>query len=136
MNKLRIYLSGNMTPSSDFYYDWTEEMAMDLNETQYECSSSMLKDCGKYIVQHDLARLKRSDLLVVNLSVTDPSHHMTGAVVEVYEAFKRNIPVYAFTNDKYYRSEQANSPWIQQFVTKEFDSYDELLNHLLYFENI
>lgn len=135
----KIYLSGNMSPDPQYYQDWTSQMADDL-EGHYICSISKFKAAAesKYIVHHDLARLKVCDILVVNLGITEQHHHLTGAVVEVYEAFKQNKPVYAFWDDSsdIVRSQQASSPWIQEFVTNEFYDYEDLIDHLKFEENL
>lgn len=136
---MKIYLSGNMTPSAEIYDTWTSlfEEHLSLFDTPFECSASKLKDPfdGKFIVHHDLARLKNCDIVVANLSVTDKAHHLTGAVVEIYEAYKQNKPVYVFYGDGV-KSEQASSPWIQQFVTKEFEHLTDVLEYLIHEENV
>jgi len=137
---VRIYLSGNMTPDADYYDSWTADLALDLDDTDFVCSSSMLKDPsdGKYIVNHDLARLTRCDMVVANLSVTDKNFHLTGLIVEVYEAYKQNKPVYTFFDDvgDYIPSDQGLSPWIQQFVTRHFNSYSDLIDFIRFEDNV
>jgi nucleoside 2-deoxyribosyltransferase len=137
---MKIYLSGNMTPSADYYEKWTSMFSdyLEKFDTPYKCSISKLKDPtdGKFIVHHDLARLKRCDILVANLSVTDTSHHLTGAIVEIYEAYKQNKPVYVYYSTENPRSEQAGSSWIQQFVTREFNDIIELFDFLIHEENV
>lgn len=131
MKSTKIYASGNMTPRPELYYFWIGQLKNDLDE-RYDVSESTFKNPqhGKLIVRHDLARLKECDILVINLGVTDTNHHLTGAVVEVYEAYKQGIPVYAFTTPNTLRSHQANSPWMSEFIAAEFDSYDSLVNYL------
>jgi len=135
LNRPIIYLSGNMTPSPEFYNSWTEKILHKV-ESKFRCTHSKYKEGINFIVQTDLARLKNSHILVVNLGVQDKSHHLTGSIVEIYEAFKRNIPVYAFTCDNLIRSEQADSPWIQSFITKEFNSEIELVRYLMVDETL
>lgn len=135
---MKIYLSGNMTPSAEYYDMWTSTMTYDLEDVNIRTSISELKDPsdGKFIVYHDLARLKRCDMLVANLSVTDHNYHLTGAIVEIYEAYKQNKAVYTFFDDAALASEQALSPWIQQFVTRHFDTYEDLIDYLRLEENV
>ena len=133
---INLYLSGNMTPSLEYYKTWTSKMKYDFQDTVFKCSIADSKTGAKFIVNHDLARLKRCDALVVNLSVTSTEHHLTGLIVEVYEAFKQNMPVYAFYDDSRQRSTQALSPWLQQFITNSFNSYDDLMDYLLFEENL
>lgn len=137
MNKLTIYASGNMTPEPEVYYDWVGPFAYEV-DLLYHVSISQLKDAAeqKFIVQHDLARLKKSDIVVVNLGVKEKWHHLTGLVVEVYEAYKQNKPVYAFVGEGLRRSAQADSAWIQQFVTHEFATYEDLVDYLMVDENL
>ena len=78
--------------------------------------------------------LKKCDMVVINLSVENDAH-LTGAIVECYEAIKQGKVVYAFTGDKP-RSEQANSPWLRSFITKEFGSMEELVTFLQFDEII
>lgn len=134
---MKIYLSGNMSPSADYYSDWTQRITEDLGE-YFETSISELKDptYGKFIVHHDLARLKRCDMVIANLSVQNTNYHLTGAIVEIYEAFKQNKAVYTFWDDGAYPSEQSLSPWIQQFVTRHFHSYDELVDFVRFEDNL
>lgn len=132
---MKVYLSGNMTPCTNHYHKWCNLMPQQLGP-RFNCTKAKdlaLANCsdpGKYIVHHDLARLKRCDIVIVNLGVTDRTHHLTGAIVEVYEAYKQGKPVYAFTESGSIRSEQSNSPWMQEFITREFGSKEELITFL------
>lgn len=132
----RIYVSGSMSPSPKNYRAYSIDLLDALDGHGYEISVSLHKPNNRFIVHHDLARLKRSDIVVINLGVSDTSHHMTGCVVELFEANRLNIPVYAFVGDGLLRSEQADSPWMEQFITFEFDSFNELINYLICDENI
>jgi len=91
---------------------------------------------GQFIVQHDLARLQRSDVLVVNSGVKYLEDHLTGAVVEIYEAWKQNKPVYSFCGEGLVQSEQFKSPWVRQFITKQFKNMEDLLYYLRFNENL
>lgn len=126
----KIYLSGGMTPDQSYYRKWTQDFK---NKTfsYFKCSvPTKIEDYdNKFIVQHDLHRLRNCDFVVVNLEVKDTSHHLTGTVVELYEAFKQNKAVYAFCDGL--ESQQASSPWMEQFITKKFDSSKSLLEFLL-----
>ena len=135
MNKPIIYLAGNMTPSPDSYKKWTTEMGSKLSK-KFRTSPSVFKDGQKFIVRQDLGRLTNAHMVIANLGVTDTNHHLTGLIVECYEAFKQNMPVYAFVSNDLERSHQANSPWLQEFITKEFNSEDEMLEYLLENENL
>jgi nucleoside 2-deoxyribosyltransferase len=132
-----IYLSGNMTPDPDIYYDWVKRFTSNEHLDMYKFShaTDTFND-SQFIVHHDLARLKHSDILVANVGVLNASHHLTGLVVEIYEAYKQNKPVYTFVSDDLIISEQAKSPWLRQFITKEFSSEEELVAYLIFDENL
>lgn len=138
MSKINIYLSGNMTPSPKYYDEWTRNFAksLQLYTDKYYCSKSEPKVGAKLIVQHDLARLRKCDIVVANLGVTDKKHHLTGMIVELYEAIKQHKVVYAFTGDGMKRSDQANSPWMSEFISYEFDCEDDLFQHLQVSESL
>jgi nucleoside 2-deoxyribosyltransferase len=129
MSKPIIYLAGNMTPSPDYYNEWTKKISEDL-EDEFRLTYSRFKDDPKFIVQDDLGRLRNSHIVVVNLGINDINHHLTGLIVECYEANKQHKPVYAFYDDDKIRSSQSDSPWLQSFITKEFNSYDDLVHYL------
>ena len=131
MSKINIYLSGNMTPSSVYYDTWTKMFADQVEASGiYKCTIAKPLQDGKLIVHHDLARLKKCDIIVANFSIKTDGIHFTGMIIELYEAIKQNKVVYAFTDSSMIRTEQANSPWIQQFVSKEFSSMQDVLEHL------
>jgi len=125
-----LYLSGNMTPSPLFYNAWTERFAEKVNH-KFRTTKAGFKDTDNFIVHTDLARLKNSHILILNLGVQDISHHLTGAIIECYEAFKLNIPEYAFTCKSLKRSQQADSPWLRSFISKEFENESELASYLI-----
>ncbi len=137
-----IYLAGNMTPEPDYYNDWTKKFKERLEEKSFEskncykCTTAQYKDTPQMIVQHDLARLKKSDILVANVGLTDRNYHLTGMICEVYEAYKQNKPVYTFVDEGLYESIQSFSPWFDQFVTKKFISMNEIIEYLKHDENL
>ena len=92
MKKLNLYLAGNMTPNTEYYNMWTDDFEASFDEQDFECSKATIAsdESGKFIVHHDLARLKRCDILIANLSVKSSENHLTGLVVEIYEAYKQN----------------------------------------------
>lgn len=134
---LKIYLSGNMSPNPSVYFEWIENFQRNIAlRDKYILSTATYESDSKFIVRHDLARLTKCDILVVNLGVTNLEHHLTGAVIEIYEAYKQNKPVYAFVSNNLVPSSQSLSPWIDEFITFKFDSEEDLVNFLLYEENI
>lgn len=137
-NKYKIYCAGNMTPNADIYFDWVDRLESKLAGLDFKISKSHYKpkELGKFIVRHDLARLKYCDAVVINLGLTDTNHHFTGSLMEIYEAARQGKPVYAFTGRTLERSVQADSPWMKEFITHEFDSLNELVDYLRVEENL
>lgn len=134
-NKPIIYLAGNMTPDPLIYNAWTDKLSSRLTP-KFRPSASNYKSGNSFIIGQDLGRLKNAHILIVNLGVDDLNHHLTGLIVEVYEAFKQNMPIYAFTSDNLLRSKQADSPWLQSFISNEFKSQQELIDYLMSDENL
>ena len=126
---LNIYLSGNMTPTPEAYEKWTSEFKETFQLPCKVFKAGKLK-CHKQIVQTDLYMLQKSDIVIVNLGVPDINDHMTGAVVEVYEAYRQGKLVFGFTGNGLVRSKQSDSPWFKSFITKELDNIDDLMEYL------
>lgn len=124
-----------MTPNPLIYDSWTNRINTFL-ENKFRTTSSKWKQGEKWIVRQDLGRLQNAHMVIVNLGVTDLSHHLTGLVVECYEAHKQNMPVYAFTSKELQRSQQADSPWLQHSITHEFQSEKEMIEYLMGTENL
>ncbi len=76
------------------------------------------------IMKFDLARVKESDLVVVNLEGLNVS---VGSMIECYEAWKNDIPVLAFGNDKDY---ETLHPWVQCCITRRDKNYRECINYI------
>lgn len=130
-----IYLAGNMTPDPQPYNEWTHRIK-EYFGSKFRTTHSKFKHGEKFIVRQDLGRLENSHMVIVNLGVVDLSHHLTGLVVECYEAYKNNKPVYAFTSSDLQRSQQADSPWLQHSITKEFETEREMITYLMNEDNL
>ena len=76
------------------------------------------------IMQFDLARVKESDLIVVNLDGLSTS---IGTIIECYEAYKRDIPVLAFGSDEDY---EKLHPWTKCCITRHDKNYRECINYI------
>lgn len=75
-------------------------------------------------MKYDLARVRESDLVVVNLEGLNTS---IGSIIECYEAYKNNIPVLAFgKNDDY----PELHPWVQCCITRHDKNYRECINYI------
>lgn len=72
----------------------------------------------------DLARVKESDLVVVNLDGLKTS---IGSIIECYEAWKNNIPVLAFGSKQDYENLH---PWVQCCITRRDKNYRECINYI------
>lgn len=75
------------------------------------------------VMQYDLNHAKSSDLVVVNLKNLDTS---IGTIIELYEAYTRNIPVLAFGDSTTYLNLH---PWVKECITR----LDTSANNLAYY---
>ena len=76
------------------------------------------------IMKFDLSKVKKSDLVVVNLEGLNTS---IGTIIECYEAYKRDIPVLAFGSDEDY---EKLHPWVQCCITRHDKNYRECINYI------
>lgn len=74
-------------------------------------------------MKFDLARVKESDLVVVNIECLNTS---IGSIIECYEAYKNDIPVLAFGNKKLYEKLHR----IQCCITRHDKNYRECINYI------
>lgn len=81
----------------------------------------------KEIMLFDLAHVKSSDIIIVNLDGVNTS---IGTCIELYEAYKREIPILAFGTDEIY--EQIH-PWIKECITRVESSIIGLCNYIFDF---
>jgi nucleoside 2-deoxyribosyltransferase len=128
-----------MTPDRNYFDIWTSELIehFQVNGSNFNVTAAKIKnEESKFIVRHALARLNKSDIVIVNLGISDLNHHLTGVIVDIYEAYKQGKLIYAFTGVGKKRSTQAKSPLVDTFITKEFESLEELLTHLQFDENL
>lgn len=76
------------------------------------------------IMNFDLAKVRESNLVVVNLEGLNTS---IGSIIECYEAYKNNIPVLAFGNNDDY---PELHPWVQCCITRHDKNYQECINYI------
>ena len=76
------------------------------------------------IMNYDLARVRESDLVIVNLDRLSTS---IGTIIECYEAYKKEIPVLAFGEREDYENLH---PWIQCCITRYEKNYRECINYI------
>ena len=130
---MRIYLAGKMSGFSfKEMNDWREKIKRIFHHygTYYSVNLSVINPVDYYnfkekkhqsekeVMQFDLSLVKSSDIIVVNLQGLNTS---IGTCIELYEAYKREIPVIAIgTYDEY----ENIHPWIKDCITR-LDSSDE-----------
>lgn len=76
------------------------------------------------IMKFDLSKVKQSDIVIVNMDGLNTS---IGTCIELYEAYKREIPVLAFGSNKLY---EELHPWIQCCITRHDETYKETVNYI------
>lgn len=136
MNKrLKIYEAGKMSGLSyKEMNDWRESLKRLLNHyaTYYSVNLTVVNPVDFYnfeekahktekeVFQFDMNHVKSSDIIIVNLKGLNTS---IGTVIELYEAYKRDIPVLALGTEEDYN---ALHPWIKEFISRVDDTEDKL----------
>lgn len=140
MQKTQIYLAGKMSGLSyDEMNKWREDFRHSLDSTAYYAGKSVfVVNPVKYfnfeekryqteeeVMKFDIAKVRKSDLVVVNI---DGLSESIGTCMELYEAYTKNIPVLAFglTREDY----DKLHPWIKVCITRYDDEVTELLDYI------
>lgn len=76
------------------------------------------------IMKFDLSKVKHSDIVVVNMDGLNTS---IGTCIELYEAYKKEIPVLAFGSNELY---EELHPWIQCCITRHDETYKDTVNYI------
>lgn len=76
------------------------------------------------VMNFDLAKVKNSDILIVNMDGLNTS---IGTCIECYEAYKQGIPVLAFGSKELYK---GLHPWIQNCITRHDEDYHRTVNYI------
>lgn len=139
MKKIKIYLAGAM---SGLTYEemnaWRNKIARNIEfmEEIYECVIEVVNPVDYYnfrtprhqtereVMKYDLAHVKSSDIIVVNLSGLNSS---IGSCIELYEAYKNDIPVIAFGSDEDYKKLH---PWVKEYVTRYEESEEDVRTYI------
>lgn len=139
MGELQIYLGGKMYGlSMDEMNSWRENFIDIISPCaeNYDVRLRCINPCIYYnfeekrqkneleVMKFDIARVKESDLLVVNL---DGLNSSTGTAIECYEAFKSDIPVLVFGDEFTYNNLH---PWIQNCITRRDESILETVEYI------
>lgn len=77
-----------------------------INPTDYYQYGKNYHKTDKEVFRFDLRKVSNSDIVLVNLNDIRKS---IGTCIEVYEAYKNNIPVVGFLNDELPVEEMINS---------------------------
>ena len=78
----------------------------------------------KEVMQFDLNNIRSSNIVIVNTNGLSTS---VGSMIEVYEAYKNNIPVIAL--DEFSRYDLLH-PWIQECITRVENSMCDVVNYI------
>lgn len=78
----------------------------------------------KEIMQFELNLVKNSDVVLVNIKDINES---IGSCIEVYEAYKNDIPVITYGEDEDWH---VVHPWIKECVTRREKTYDEACGYI------
>lgn len=76
------------------------------------------------VMMFDLSHVKTSDIVVVNLDGLNTS---IGTCIELYEAYKRDIPVVALGTQEMY---QSLHPWIKEYITRVEETDEEVVSYI------
>lgn len=142
MKPLTIYLAGAMSCCSSFeemnaWREYANEKLQDasnitgypvkiINPVSYYNFEELKHQNEREIMQFDLNKVKSSDLIIVNIEGLNTS---IGTAIELYEAYKRDIPVIAYNpNGKFDYSKIHH--WLQCYVTRVEDNMFKLADYI------
>lgn len=126
-NKLTIYLAGRMGGLTKTEYNTWREVLRKKLEIAAECCNSIIQvinpadyfdfdnmegHTDKEIMQFDLNMVRQSDIVIANVNGINES---IGTSIEVYEAWKNNIPVIAYDERGDYN---LIHPWLKCCFTR------------------
>lgn len=137
MKKIQIYLAGKMTGLTyKEMNQWREDFLTTVVEydfyDKFHCINPVLYfnfeekryQSDKEVMDFDLRKVSSSDIIVVNLQGLNDS---IGTCIELYEAYKRGIPILAIGDDDTYTNLH---PWLKVFITRHDHSYREVIEYI------
>lgn len=144
--RMRIYLAGKMSGLSfETMNDWREKIKklFEHYSTYYSVDLSVINPVDYYnfkekkhqsereVMQFDLSLIKSSDIIVVNLDGLNTS---IGSCIELYEAYKRDIPVIAIGTYEMYENIHS---WVKECITRIENSDEQAVKYIrdFYFTN-
>lgn len=135
MKKLKIYLAGRM---SGLTYEEMNKWRVDISKIinhmadYHECIADVVNPVSYYnfenkkhqnereVMKYDISHVKSSNIIVVKL---DGLNNSIGSCIELYEAYKNDIPVIALGTDEEY---EKLHPWIRECITRYEKTDDEV----------
>lgn len=135
MKKLKIYLAGRMSGLTyEEMNQWRVNISKIINHMAdyHECIVDVVNPVSYYnfqnprhqnereVMMYDLAHVKSSNIIVVKL---DGLNNSIGSCIELYEAYKNDIPVIALGTDEEY---EKLHPWIRECITRYEKTDDEV----------
>lgn len=116
----------------DFFEKNTNDYKV-INPTDYYQYGKNYHKTDKEVFRFDLRKVSNSDIVLVNLNDIRKS---IGTCIEVYEAYKNNIPVVGFLNDELPVEEMIKliHPWIYCCVDRietGKESLNKAINYII-----
>lgn len=134
MDSLQIYLAGKMSGLSfSEMNEWRKNIKSIIkgytmylginvsvvNPVEYFNFEEKRHKSELEVMKFDLNKVKSSDIIIVNMKGLNTS---IGTCIELYEAYKRDIPILAFGSEEEYNELH---PWIQCFITRYDNDYHD-----------
>lgn len=135
MKKLKVYLAGRMSGLTyEEMNQWRVNISKIINHMAdyHECIVDVVNPVNYYnfqnprhqnereVMMYDLAHVKSSNIIVVKL---DGLNNSIGSCIELYEAYKNDIPVIALGTDEEYEKLHL---WIRECITRYEKTDDEV----------
>ena len=126
-NGLTIYLAGKMAGLSiEEQTTWRKFVAAELDKysDMANYKTNVISPCDYFnfeekrqqnereVMNFDISLVRSSDIVIVNTTELNSS---IGSVIEIYEAYKNDIPVIAYDEKGWYR---ILHPWIKCCITR------------------
>lgn len=138
-NKKMVYLSGRMSgvPHDEMMYSRNKVASylefliknMDadwkvVNPAYFYNYKNNAHKSDKEIMQFELNLVRNSDVVLVNIEDINAS---IGSCIEVYEAYKNDIPIVAYGEDEDW---YVTHPWIKECISRRERTYYEACEYI------
>lgn len=142
MNRLTVYLAGAM---SGLTYkemnQWRKNVKKEfkiangyygtdvkiINPVDYYNYEEIKHQTEMEVMAFDLYKVRHSNILVINTKGLNSS---IGTAIEIYEAYKRNIPVIALDENNIY---EELHPWLQCCISRHENTIHDLTEYIMNF---